>query len=157
MEVIGIITAIPGLVELVTGSIKLVRACTDKNIFAKATKGLDVQLSLLAEILTGIDERWKARSLSSDQLTWLGPVVKELWEELASLNSLLAKASRSDRGLGFIGKAKLALHGFESDVTTRIQRIESIKSLLILKTTNDIHAAISGMNPHVHMHPRTFI
>jgi N-terminal domain on NACHT_NTPase and P-loop NTPases len=157
MEVIGIITAIPGLVELVTGSIKLVRACTDKNTLTKATKGLDVQLSLLAEILTGIDERWRATSLSSDQLTWLGPVLKELREELASLNSMLAKASRPDRGLGFIGKVKLALHGFESDVTTHIQRIESIKSLLILKATNDIHATISGTNLHVHTHSRTSV
>jgi hypothetical protein len=153
MEVIGILSAIPGLVDLVTRTTKLVQACASKTSLAKATKGLDVQLNLLGEVLAGIDKRWKARTLSSDQLTWLGPVVKELREELASLNSLLAKASIPNHELGFVGRAKLALGGFETQVKTHIQRIENIKTLLIFKTAEGIHAAISGMNLHIHMLP----
>jgi hypothetical protein len=118
MEVIGILSAIPGLVDLVTRTTKLVQACASKTSLAKTTKGLDVQLNLLGEVLAGIDKRWKARTLSPDQLTWLGPVVKELREELASLNSLLAKASIPNCELGFVGRAKLALGGFETQVKT---------------------------------------
>lgn len=109
MEVLGILSAIPALVELVSGTTKLVWACASKTSLAKATKGLDVQLNLLGEVLAGIDERWKAKTLSSDQLTWLGPVVKELREELASLNSLLAKSkyTKPRVGLRRQGKARV--------------------------------------------------
>ncbi len=93
MQVLGILSAIPAPIELVSGTRKLVCACASKSSLAKATKGLDVQLNLLGEVLSSIEQRWKAKTLSSEQLIWLGPVVKELREELASLNSLLAKAS----------------------------------------------------------------
>lgn len=145
MEALAILSALPPLFEILSSTVSLVRACASQSSLAKVTKGIDVQLQLLEEILSSIDARWKARSLSSAHLTQLGPVIKELGEELASLNRLLARAATPNRELGFLGRARLAVTGFEKQLKAHLQRIENMKTLLTLKVSDGIHAKLTGM------------
>ena len=145
MEALAILTSIPQLVELIAGTVELVRACSSKSSLANITKGLDVQLELLGDILTSLETRWKARTLPSDQLVHLAPIIAQLRDELASLNRLLSAANAANRLAGFLRRAKLAVTGFEKHVKLHTQRVESLKTTLTLKLADGIHAELSGM------------
>ena len=97
MEVLGVISAIPNLIQLARGTAELLQACASNSAIVEATKGLDVQLSLLVEVLTGIACRWKAKTIHPHRLALLQSVLTELHAEIATLNELLAQAKGSIR------------------------------------------------------------
>lgn len=140
MEVLGVVAAVPELIKIVRKTGKLIRDCASKARFSKATKGLDSQLKLLQDILNNINTRWMGSSLPSAELRQLGPVLKELREELESLNRLLANAISPS----FFTRMKMSLFGFEKQLKEHVSQIESIKSLLTLKMAEEIYATVTG-------------
>jgi hypothetical protein len=145
MEVVGVLCAIPALIELIQKTAILVKACASRSSLAKVTKGIDIQLQILGDILSRIEKRWKDRAIPSDQLKDLGPLARELREELSALEKLLTRANAPRAGQhALIRRVKLVVGGFEKEVKSHVQRIENIKTLLALKLADGIHAAVSG-------------
>jgi hypothetical protein len=143
MEVVGVVAAVPALIELVVHSGSLIRDCLNASHFFKAVKGLDGQLSVLQEILNSINAKWSTigRALpSAAELRSLGPVLEALREELESLNRLLAKAVAPR----FLIRARMAINGFEKQLKERMSRIERIKTLMTLKMAEGIYASVTG-------------
>ena len=142
MEIVGAVAAVPGILEIIVKTVMLVQDCASSARFSKATKGLDVQLELLRDILVEIERGWKARSPPRSDFKKLNGAFKELREELDALNELLGRALASS----LARRIKMSLFGFEKKLKEHLMRIEQIKSLLTLKMTTGIHANMPGMS-----------
>ncbi|KAK5653019.1 hypothetical protein OQA88_9305 [Cercophora sp. LCS_1] len=139
MEVLGVVAAVPGLLEIIAKTATLVQDCASSNRLSNVTKGLDCQLNLLRSTFAEIDKGWKARYLPPTELRELNPVLKELREELEALNKLLTYAVAPN----LLRRVKMSLFGFEKKLKEHVLRIEQIKSLLALKMTTGIHASVT--------------
>lgn len=144
MEVVGVVLAVPPLLVALVKAGILVQECGSRSGLASVTKGLAVQLKVLHEIVAGIERRLKAKAVRSDDLQQLGPIFKELQEELATLNQLLSKAVAVDRK-HFLSRAKFRLFGFDKQVKEHCSRIETLKTLLTFKLTDGIYNTVTGI------------
>ncbi len=140
MEALAILSAIPPLIELLLGTAKILQACASSSSIVKATKGLDVQLTLLIEIVRSIDNKWKAKGSPTDRLSRLGAILNELRTEITSLNLLLVRGRDSNSPFR---RARWAAGGSEKQLKLHVQRVESIKTLLTLKIVDDIDTTAS--------------
>jgi hypothetical protein len=132
MEVVGLIAALPGLIEIVKGTNTALQGLLRKNAFVTETTELIDQLQVLTKILGDIEAQWRNISLTPGQLQALPPAVTTLREDLTSLNKLIASTGISANGPRLLKRAKLIVSGYEKKLKLYIDRLERSKSSLTL-------------------------
>ncbi|KAK6062949.1 hypothetical protein SCUP515_12873 [Seiridium cupressi] len=119
MEVIGVIAAVPGLIEIAKGA---------KSAISSLATQLIAHLEAVTESLGEIEKRWKNISLSSDQLS--------------SLNPLIASSGVATDGPRLLKRAKLLASGYGKKLKRHIDLLERSKSslaiLLLDRTATDV-------------------
>ncbi|KAI1308573.1 hypothetical protein F5Y03DRAFT_92059 [Xylaria venustula] len=88
MEVVGLVAAIPGLIDIVQKSISVVRAFSDQKSFVKQITGLLDQLELVENILQDVLGRLKSSSIHHSNLSHVTTITQGLKRELSTLNDL---------------------------------------------------------------------
>ncbi|KAI1413928.1 hypothetical protein F5Y13DRAFT_198341 [Hypoxylon sp. FL1857] len=131
MEVIGVIAAIPGLIDIVTCTKTTVQGLVNRKIFLKETTNLVTQLDLISQILVDIKGRWSSASFRRFNLDRLLPAITSLKNDLQSLNSILAKVPTRSGPL-LLKQAVLMISGVETKIKHHSERLEKTKSLLTL-------------------------
>ncbi|KAI1458109.1 hypothetical protein F4805DRAFT_425526 [Annulohypoxylon moriforme] len=132
MEVVGVVAAIPGLIDIIKRIKTTVQDFTNRKILSKETTNLIAQLDLINQILVDIQGRWDPTSFHRSNLNRLPPAIASLKNDLDSLNSLLStKIPARSRSL-LLKQAMLMVSGFEAKVKHHVDRLEKTKSLLML-------------------------
>ncbi|KAJ8128696.1 hypothetical protein O1611_g4939 [Lasiodiplodia mahajangana] len=128
MEVVGLVAAVPGLIELTTAALRLLRGVSQsRKTLSEATNGLELQLQALSEALNLLVSRGHSGLLLSTQRQKLPPLIAQLREQLGSLNTFLS-ATRSDSKLKRI---RIAVNNPKKRLNDEIQKLE--RSINILK------------------------
>ncbi|KAM0809547.1 hypothetical protein AB5N19_09891 [Seiridium cardinale] len=148
MEVIGVIAAVPGLIEIAKGAKSAISSLASKTAFVKETAQLIAHLEAVTESLGKIEKRWKNISLSSDQLQALPVAITTLRDDLSSLNQLIASSGVATDGPRLLKRAKLLASGYGKKLKRHIDRLERSKSslaiLLIDRTATDVQGILSS-------------
>lgn len=150
-EVIGLIGAVPGLIQLGKGSLRLYRdVCNGKGTIAKATRGLDSQLELLISVLERIDARLMLSSTpgsaTTPQLKALAPMLPQLKADLKELEDTLSAvaATTSGRTTRFFKRTRLIVSGLPKHLEELTQRLSKSVSLMTLELAETSFAMAEG-------------
>ncbi|KAI0105673.1 hypothetical protein GGR51DRAFT_181408 [Nemania sp. FL0031] len=127
MEVVGLVAAVPGLIELTTGTLRLLRDVSQsRKTLSEATRSLELQLQALSEVLSLLVSRGHSGLLLSTQRQKLPPLIDQLREQLGSLNTFLS-ATRSDSRLKRI---KIAVNNPKKRLNDDMQKLERTINIL---------------------------
>ncbi|KAI1781536.1 hypothetical protein F4818DRAFT_451557 [Hypoxylon cercidicola] len=132
MEVVGVVAAIPGLIDIIKGIKTTVQGLVKRKVFVKETTNLVDQLDLINQILTEIQGRWDFSSSCRFRLDRLPPAINSLRDDLKSLKLLLGNIAPICNRPLFLKQARLMLSGAEAKVKQHSERLEKTKSLLML-------------------------
>lgn len=105
---------------------------SSKTRIGKVAEGVHAQLQLLVGVLDNIQRQHETSPLGASQNPRLGPVIRDIQDEIGSLQRLVDKTEGSHGGPSFLKRAQLVLTGFEKQFKERSDRLESLKSLLQL-------------------------
>ncbi|KAI0424265.1 hypothetical protein F5Y09DRAFT_324889 [Xylaria sp. FL1042] len=133
MEVVGLIAAVPGLIELAKTTLGLLRDLSQsRKTLSEMANGLEPQLLALTEVLELIMSKRRSSSLLSNQRQKLTPVVEQLCGQLKSLNEFLLSAKsakRLQRMKNIVSRPKKKLR----DDIQRLERNINILRLYLLE------------------------
>lgn len=129
MEVVGVVAAVPGLIEIIHGVATAVQGFANRKSSAKAATRLISQLHDIEDLLEDVHKSWKSNPSSRTQLQKLAPTFKQLSEELRSLEQTLNSPTSSKRPGNFFKRAYLLSTGPDKAIK------ESLVSLTQLKTS----------------------
>lgn len=132
VELIGLIAALPGLVELVKTAASTTKQLISYKTFRKETTDLLNQLVSIEAILHDILTKFKATSLSQDRTALLLSATTALKEDLVSLNNLLNTRASLKEGSKLLQRACLFASGFDRKIKQYRERLERTKSSLTL-------------------------
>lgn len=137
IEIVGLIGAIPGVIDLVKDSVSLIHKCASSTKFSEVHEGAELQLLALQDLLTSLEARCREnkKNLSPpEEVANISRAVKELRAELEKMNrSLTSVALACTKGNGrLVRRLRLVISGYENEWKQQFQRIEAIKSLLTL-------------------------
>ncbi|KAI0420091.1 hypothetical protein F5X98DRAFT_333652 [Xylaria grammica] len=133
MEVIGLVAAIPGLIEIAQKTISVIRAFIDQNSFVKQIKELLDQLELIETILREILTRLKSSAIHHSDFARLTTVTQSLKDELIGLGDLFQPLIASPgRKAKVLNRARVLIRGLEGKVKKYHERLDGAKSSLIL-------------------------
>lgn len=131
MEVVGVIGAIPSLLQMVRWLTTAIRGFSKKKHAAKAAAELILQLRDIESILKDVQHRWKESPLSLSQLQGLSPIFTQLKTELSSLQATLqSKTAKEPRG--FFRKAMLLSTGLDKTLKGSLVSLSQLKTSLTL-------------------------
>lgn len=98
MEVVGLVAAVPGLIDLVKITVGLLRdVAQSRKALSKATKGLDTQIKALSEVLQALNARGNSPLLSRNQHPMPLALMEQLHGQVESLNDFLAATICANR------------------------------------------------------------
>ncbi|KAK5625960.1 hypothetical protein RRF57_001676 [Xylaria bambusicola] len=134
MQVIGLVAAIPGLIQIIQKSISIIRVFSDQKSFAKHITDLLDELELVEKILQGILGRLKSSRIHHSSLSQLATVAQKLKDELIALNDLFQPLGVNPPGrkAKILYRARLLTCGFEAKVRKYHERLAEIRSTLTL-------------------------
>ena len=146
MEVIGLIAAIPGLIEILKKTISIADLLIHKKTLTEAVTAVRDQLGIVEAVLDDVQKRSRTSLLSTAQLQCLGPHVTALRRDLEGLTEVLSEASGSvnDRKRRFFGQFKLAIKGCDTTIKQYSHRIENTKNTLNLILGNQVAGCVEG-------------
>ncbi|KAI0111191.1 hypothetical protein GGR51DRAFT_509224 [Nemania sp. FL0031] len=133
MEVIGLVAAIPGLIEITRTTISLVRAFIGQGQFVKQITELLRQLESIEKILQEIQGRLKSSTIHRSNLNRLTTEVQGLKSELIALGDLLRPSvTSSNQKAKTFKRGRLLISGFEGKIKKFSERLDKANSALIL-------------------------
>ncbi|KAI0538634.1 hypothetical protein GGR58DRAFT_500980 [Xylaria digitata] len=133
MEVIGLIAAIPGLIEITQKTISIIRAFTDQKSFAKQIIELLGQLELIEKILQEILNRLQSSTIHHSYLNSLITVTGSLKSELIALGNIFQPlAAKPGRKAKVLNRIRLLIHGLEGKIKGYHERLDKAQSALTL-------------------------
>ncbi|KAI1121750.1 hypothetical protein F5Y10DRAFT_288079 [Nemania abortiva] len=128
IEVLGLVAAVPRLVELTTGTLVLLRDVSqNRKALSKVTNGLELQLQALSEILNLLSSESHSSLLLSSKRQKLSPLIEQLHKQLGSLNTFLS-ATQSEKTLQRI---KIVATHPKKNLQEHMQKLE--RSISIIK------------------------
>ncbi|KAI3317887.1 hypothetical protein HD806DRAFT_355319 [Xylariaceae sp. AK1471] len=133
MEVIGLVAAIPGLIEITQKTISVIRALIDQESFVRQVTELLDQLELIQEILQEILSRLKSSTIHHSHFNRLTTVTRSLKGELIALSDLFQPLTASPgRTAKVLNRARLLICGLEGKIKKYHERLDKAKSTLTL-------------------------
>ncbi|KAJ4009918.1 hypothetical protein NW752_009092 [Fusarium irregulare] len=134
MEIVGVIAAVPGLIEIIKAVSTGVRGLKKGKVAAKTIQDLLTQLQDLESILQDIQTRWKNGGVDQLRLQRLSPPLKQLKVELSSLRSLLQSSEITKEPSRYLKRAfflSTRLDKSLNEVHTRLSQLKTSLTLLI--------------------------
>lgn len=132
VELIGLIAALPGLVELVKTAASTTKQLISYKTFRKETTDLLNQLVSIEAILNDILTKFKATSLSQDRIALLLSATTALKDDLVSLNDFLNTRASLKESSKLLQRIRLLASGFDRKIKQYRERLERTKSSLTL-------------------------
>ncbi|TGJ84715.1 hypothetical protein E0Z10_g4063 [Xylaria hypoxylon] len=133
MEVIGLVAAIPGLIQITKKTISVIRGFIDQNSFVKQMTELLDQLELIENILQDILSRLKSKAIRHSDIDRLNTTARGLKGELIALSDLFQPLAASPgRKAKVLNRARLLICGLEGKIKKYHERLGSAKSSLML-------------------------
>ncbi|KAJ2991007.1 hypothetical protein NUW58_g2684 [Xylaria curta] len=144
MEVVGLVAAVPGLVKLTKTTLSLLHDVSQsRKALSKVTNSLESQLQALSEVLELFTSRHHPDLLLSSQRQKLSPLIKQLHEQLESLNAFLTATRSKSR----LQRMRIIVNNPKKKLQEDVQKLErsiSIVKLYLLEcniTSNEEAAA----------------
>ncbi|KAI0869188.1 hypothetical protein GGS24DRAFT_479628 [Hypoxylon argillaceum] len=129
MEVVGLVASIPGLIELTTTTLILLRDVSQsRKALSEVTKSLDLQLQALSEVLNLFLSRGHSTFLLSSQRQKLSPLIEQLRQQLESLKTFLSTTRSQSR----LQRIKIVVNNPKKKLRDEIQKLETSISILKL-------------------------
>ncbi|KAJ4223314.1 hypothetical protein NW759_005949 [Fusarium solani] len=125
MEVVGVVAAIPGLIEIVQGLAK-------RKVATKTAEELHLQLTDLEETLKDLQKRWRQNSLGQSQLQRLSPALTQLRAELSSIKDKLQSSKITKDPARFCRKAIFLTTSLDKTLKESLTRLTQAKTSLTL-------------------------
>jgi hypothetical protein len=146
MEIVGVIAAVPGLIEIIKAVSTGVRGLSRGKVAAKTVKDLLTQLQDLESILQDVQN--KRRHGGSDQLRLqrLSPSLKQLKTELVSLRLLLQNSNVTKEPSRYLKKALFLSTKLEKSLNESFTRLSQLKTSLTLLIAHGQDAITRGTN-----------
>ncbi|KAI0964767.1 hypothetical protein F4678DRAFT_454949 [Xylaria arbuscula] len=140
MEVVGLVAAIPGLIDIVRKSISVVRAFSDQKSFVKQITGLLDQLELVDNVLQDIVGRLKSSTIHHSRLSNVTIITQGLKRELSTLNDLFQPLtvnppSQKVKLRYWARLLKYSLKGFKGEIRKRYEALVDVRESLALIIT----------------------
>ena len=135
MEVVGVVAAIPGLIQIVQAVTTAVRGLLKRKVAAKVVEDLTIELREVEDILQNVQEKWRQRDSDRQRLQRLPLALARLGTELASLRDILQKFESAK---GLLGRLKRALSlfarptGLEKTLNESVSRLSRVKTSLTM-------------------------
>lgn len=144
MEVVGVVAAIPSLIDTITRIKTTVQGLVNRKVFVNETTNLIDQLDLINQILTDIQRRWVPTPSRRFRLDLLLPAINSLRDDLESLKLLLNTIAPTRNKRLFLKQAMLMVSGAENKVKQHAERLEKTKSLLMLVIISHSEEVVEG-------------
>ncbi|KAI1352905.1 hypothetical protein F5Y01DRAFT_323655 [Xylaria sp. FL0043] len=129
MEVVGLIAAVPGLIELTKTTLSLLRDLShSRKTLSEVTNGLEPELLALTEVLELIVSKRHSSCLLSNQRQKLRPVIQQLRDQLKSLNEFLLTTQSEKR----LQRMKVIVSRRKNKLRDDVQKLERNVSILKL-------------------------
>ncbi|KAJ2988177.1 hypothetical protein NUW58_g4115 [Xylaria curta] len=133
MEAIGLVAAIPGLIEVTRKTISVIRAFADQKSFVKQITELLDQLEFIEKILREILNRLNSSNLHRSNFSRLTTVVRSLKDDLVALSDLFQPLiAGPHRKAKVLNRARLLISGLEGKIKGHRERLDKVKSSLTL-------------------------
>ncbi|RSL66794.1 hypothetical protein CEP54_003561 [Fusarium duplospermum] len=132
MEVVGVVAAIPGLIEIVQGLTTAVRGLAKGKVATKASEALLLELKDLEETLKDLQRRWRQNPLGQSQLQRLSPALAQLRAELSSIKDKLQSSKITKDPVRFFQKAVFLTTSLDKTLKESLTRITQAKTSLTL-------------------------
>ncbi|RGP79919.1 serine threonine- kinase pkn1 [Fusarium longipes] len=130
--IVGVIAAVPGLIEIIKAVSTAVRGLTKGKVAVKTTQELLTQLQDLESILQDIKNRWKPGGSDQLRLERLVPSLKQLKTELISLRLVLQNSSITKEPSRYLKKALFLSTGLEKSLSESFIKLSQLKTSLTL-------------------------
>ncbi|RBR18159.1 uncharacterized protein FIESC28_06225 [Fusarium coffeatum] len=141
MEIVGVIAAVPGLIDIIKAVSTGVRGLRKGKVTAKTTQDLLTQLQDLESILQDIQNKWKNGGVDQLRLQRLSPPLKQLKVELSSLRTLLQNSEITKEPARYLKRAfflSTRLDKSLNEAFTRLSQLEISLTLLIAHGQNAV-------------------
>ncbi|KAI0472366.1 hypothetical protein F4859DRAFT_102364 [Xylaria cf. heliscus] len=133
MEVIGLVAAIPGLIEITQKTIAVIQVFIDQKPFVKRITELLDQLEWIEKILQEILNRLKSSTIHHSNFNRLTTVTQSLKGELIALGHLFQPLTAGpNRKAKALSRVQLLIHGLEGKIKKCHERLDDAKSSLML-------------------------
>ncbi|KAI0862627.1 hypothetical protein F4860DRAFT_523009 [Xylaria cubensis] len=133
MEVVGLVAAIPGLIEITQKTISVIRAFSDQKLFVAQITELLGQLELIQNILQDIQDRLKSKAIHHSNLNRLNTATQSLKAQLGALCDLLQPVTTGPgRKAKAFHRARLLICGLEGKIKKCHERLNEATSSLTL-------------------------
>ncbi|KAL2692525.1 hypothetical protein Neosp_002935 [[Neocosmospora] mangrovei] len=132
MEVVGVVAAIPGLIEIVQGLTTAVQGLAKRKVATRTAEELCLQLKDLEETLRDLQKRWRQNPLGQSQLQRLSPALAQLRLELSSIKDKLQSSKITKDPARFFRKAIFLTTSLEKTLKESLTRLTQAKTSLTL-------------------------
>ncbi|KAJ4183813.1 hypothetical protein NW755_009352 [Fusarium falciforme] len=132
MEVVGVIAAIPGLIEIVQALTTAVQGLAKRKVATKTAEELHLQLKDIEETLKDLQNRWRQNPLGQSQLQRLSPALTQLRLELSSIKDKLQSSKITKDPARFFRKAIFLTTSLDKTLKESLTRLTQAKTSLTL-------------------------
>ncbi|KAF4459991.1 Tetratricopeptide-like helical [Fusarium albosuccineum] len=132
MEVVGVVAAIPGLIQIVQAVTTAICGLSKRKVAAKIVEQLAVQLRDLEDILQDVKKRWRQRNSDQHRLQRLSPALTQLQTELLSLKEILQTSKPANGPSRYIKRALFLSTSLEKTLKESVSRLSQVKASLTL-------------------------
>ncbi|KAI0552944.1 hypothetical protein F4679DRAFT_30471 [Xylaria curta] len=133
MEVVGLVAAIPGLIEITRRAISVIRAFSDQKLFVAQMTELLSQLEFVESVLRDIQDRLRSKTLHHCNLNRLNTATQNLKGELRALCDLFQPVTASpSRKAKVFHRVRLLICGLEGKIKKCHERLNEATSSLTL-------------------------
>ncbi|KAF4444534.1 Tetratricopeptide-like helical [Fusarium austroafricanum] len=138
MEIVGVIAAVPGLIELIEAATTAVRGLSKRKVAAKLAEDLVLQLHDLEGILQDIEKRCKHGGSGQLRLQRVSTSFTQLKVELVSLQKVLQATNLKKEPTRYLKKILLISTSLDKTLNESLTRLTQIKTSLTLHITHDL-------------------
>ncbi|KAI0191489.1 hypothetical protein EV127DRAFT_428485 [Xylaria flabelliformis] len=133
MEVVGLVAAIPGLIEITQKTISVIRTFSDQKLFVAQITELLGQLELIQNVLRDIQDRLKSKAIHHSNLSRLNTATQSLKSQLSALCDLFQPVTTGPgRKAKAFHRARLLICGLEGKIKKCHERLNEATSSLTL-------------------------
>ena len=144
MEIVGVIAAVPGLIDIIKAVSTGVRGLKKGKVATKTIQDLLTQLQDLESILQDIRNKWKDGGVDKLRLQRLSPPLKQLKHELSSLRSLLQNSDITKEPSRYIKRAFFLSTKLDKSLDEAFTRLSQLRTSLTLLIAHGQDAVTRG-------------
>jgi uncharacterized coiled-coil DUF342 family protein len=148
MEVVGLVGALSGLIDLIHKVIQLAQALR-KTKYTNAVEGVESELGPFEEVLENLSKSLRVQEASRWEHKHTQEIIQEARGYVASLRALLKNATEASAKWNAYKRANLFLGGFDKQLKANLDRIHGIRMLIVAKQVDAMAQQVNAMAQQV--------